>query len=255
MLLVPLATGAAVGLVDGGRALPLIPLTLAALALFWLRTPLESWLGTTPLRAQSGPELRLVRRTVAVLAAVSLLALTWLLRVAPLEDLWAIGGGAGLAFVAQAVVKKTWRQGRTAAQMIGAAGLSAVAPAALVAVTGRWAAVATSLWIANWLFSGNQIHFVQLRIHGARASGRAGKFAAGRGFLAGQLVLFALLAGACGLQWFPWSAALAFVQALVRGFGWFAGSSQPLVIRRVGFTELAHSIAFGALLVWGLAGA
>lgn len=67
MLLVPLATGSAIGLFAGGRILPLAPLILAALALFWLRTPVESWLGTAPLRALSGGEKRLVHRPISSL--------------------------------------------------------------------------------------------------------------------------------------------------------------------------------------------
>src|SRR5690349_4873943 len=53
MLLVPLVTGAAVGLLDGGRLAPVLLLLLAVLALFWLRTPVESWLGTNGIRAQT----------------------------------------------------------------------------------------------------------------------------------------------------------------------------------------------------------
>jgi hypothetical protein len=45
MLLVPLVTGAAVGLPAGGHVAPVLLLTTAALALVWLRTPFERWLG------------------------------------------------------------------------------------------------------------------------------------------------------------------------------------------------------------------
>src|SRR5271167_2875193 len=58
MLLVPLVTGAAVGLLAGGRIVPVLLLTMAALALFWLRTPVESWLGTSAVRVQTREELR-----------------------------------------------------------------------------------------------------------------------------------------------------------------------------------------------------
>ena len=42
MLLVPLVTGAGVALRDSDRILPLLLLLVAALTLFWLRTPVES---------------------------------------------------------------------------------------------------------------------------------------------------------------------------------------------------------------------
>jgi len=252
MLLVPLATGAATGLLAGGEFLPLVPLIVAALALFWLRTPVESWLGTTPMRAHTGAELRLVRRTALTLAALAVLALAEVFRSGRSGPLARIGAGAALAFLAQAFLKKVGRRARIAAQTIGAAGLCSAAPAAYVVAAGHWSATAAALWIANWLFAANQIHFVQLRIRGARAANRTEKLALGRGFLAGQAALIALLAAACGAGWFAWPAPLAFLPALIRGFGWFAAGPQPLAIRRLGWTELAHAAAFGILLVWGL---
>ena len=254
LLLVPLATGAAAGRLAGGQLLPVAPLAFAALALFWLRTPVESWLGTTPVRAKPGVELRMVRRMALALTVVSGIALWHALRTGPAQALGWIGGGAAAAFLAQTFLK-TARPARTAAQMIGAAGLSAAAPAAYVAATGQWSAMAGTLWIANWLFAANQIHFVHLRIHGSRALTRPEKLKAGRAFLAGQLALMALLALASGSPWFGWTAALAFVPALVRGFAWFAVRPAPLAIRTLGWTELAQSAAFAVLLIWGLAAA
>jgi hypothetical protein len=255
LLLVPLVTGAAVGLWSGGQTLPLVPLTIAALALFWLRTPVESWLGTAPMRAQPGAELRLVRRTAAVLAAVTALAVAWLFWDARNRGLAWIGAGAAIAFLLQALLKKAWRSARTAAQMIGAAGLTATAPAAYYVAAGHWSSAAWTLWIANLLFALNQIHFVRLRIHAARAATRAEKVSAGRGFLAGQLLLMIAIGMACGLGAFPWYGALAFLPLLVRGFAWFARKSAPLGIRALGFSELCYAIVFGVLLVWGVRGA
>src|ERR1019366_7623188 len=64
ILLVPLVTGAAVGLLRGGRVFPALLFTTAVVALFWLRTPVESWLGTSPVRAQTSQERRLVLRAI-----------------------------------------------------------------------------------------------------------------------------------------------------------------------------------------------
>ena len=68
MLLVPLMTGAAVGLLTGGRVAPVLLLTTAVLALFWLRTPVESWLGTSAVRIQTAQERRLVCSVILPLA-------------------------------------------------------------------------------------------------------------------------------------------------------------------------------------------
>jgi hypothetical protein len=153
---------------------------------------------------------------------------------------------AALAFLAQARLRKRWR---VAAQMIGAAGLTASAPAAFYLSTGHLSLVAWSLWAANLMFAANQIHFVQLRIHAAKLASRTEKLATGRSFLAAQLLLLAAVASGLGL--FRWYAAIAFIPALVRGFAWFATKPQPLAVRRLGWTELSLATLFGILLVVG----
>src|SRR5262249_12957555 len=102
------------------------------------------------------------------------------------------------------------------------------------------------------LFAINQIQFVQLRIHAARAVGRRGKLATGRGFLAGQIVLVAAILAACAAGAFPWYAALAFLPILMRGFAWFAARPAPLAIHAVGKSELLYACLFGVLLVIGI---
>jgi hypothetical protein len=252
LLLVPLVTGAAVGLRSGGPITRLVPLVIAALALFWLRTPVESWLGTAPMRAQPGGELRLVRRTAVMLAVLSLLALVWLFWDGRNPDLVWIGAVAAVAFVAQALLRKAWRNARIAAQIIGAAGLTSTAPAACYVASGHWSSAAWTLWIANFAFAANQIHFVQLRIHSAPAATKADKIFAGRGFLAGQFLLVIALGLACAFRVFPWYGALAFLPLLYRGFTWFARKSVPLAVRALGWSELGYALAFGVLLALGV---
>ena len=253
LLLIPLVTGASVGLL-GGNGWSLAPLTIAALALLWLRTPIESWMGTAPVRAHAAREIRLVRNTAVGLAAISASALVWLFWGGRNRILLWIGAAAGLAFVSQAIVRQCRGQNaRMAAQMIGAAGLTATAPAAYYAVTGTLGADAWFLWGANLLFAINQIHFVQLRIHAARAKNRGQKLLAGRGFLASQVILIALFAVICGLQVFPWYSALAFVPVLWRGFAWFTAEPRPLAVHTLGKSELGYACLFGVLLVLAMA--
>ena len=252
MLLVPLVTGASLGLLAGGRAVPLISLTAATLALFWLRTPVESWLGTTPIIAQPGRELQLVRRTALALSIVSAFALFSVFRGGANGQLWGFGATAALAFAAQAYLKKRWRPARIPGQILGAAGLSATAPAAYFVATGEWTSTAGALWAANLLFAINQIHFVQLRIHSCRAMTRAEKLAAGRGFLAGQACLVLLIGGLCQFHFLNCYAALAFIPVLLRGFAWFVSGPTPLAIRKLGWSELGYAALFGALLVAGM---
>jgi hypothetical protein len=252
ILLVPLVTGAAAGLLSGGRAWPLAPLSIAALALFWLRTPLESWAGTTPIRARTAEEIALVRNAVMLLSVVSLAALAWLFWGGQNWGLLWIGAVAGGAFLGQALVKRAGRSMRTAAQIVGAAGLTAAAPAAYYVVTGRLSAAAWSIWIANLLFAANQIVFVQLRIRAAHIASSSEKLALGRGFLAGQILLMVLLGAACSTHLFSWYAALAFAPVLFRGFAWFQSRSEKLAIHTLGKREMMHAGAFAVLLVVAL---
>jgi len=250
---VPLVTGATAGLLHGGSIPNLVPLCVVAVALFWLRTPIESWLGGTPVRARTPEELRLVRKAVLALSSVSAAGLVGLFWGGRNRGLIGIGSAAGAAFLIQVGVRSIWRSGRTAAQMVGAAGLTSTAPAAYSAVTGHLDAAAWSLWGANLLFAMNQIHFVQLRIGAARAANRHEKLAAGRGFLAGQLLLIAAVTEACLHHLFPWTAAAAFVPVLARGFGWFITPPKPLAIHALGKSELFYACLFGVLVVAGTA--
>src|ERR1035437_8859610 len=108
MLLVPLATGAVASLrsnANGGGALALF--IVAAMSLFWLRTPVESWLGTSPIKAQTKDERVFVLKVIAgigVLAVVSITALLW---NGHYLGLLTIGAIAGSAFAMQAGVKRS----------------------------------------------------------------------------------------------------------------------------------------------------
>src|ERR1035441_6097589 len=150
MLLVPLATGAVASLrsnVNGGGALALF--IVAAMSLFWLRTPVESWLDTSPIKAQTKDERAFVLKAIAgigVVAAVSIAALMWGGQV---RGLLTIGAVAGLAFAIQAGVKKLGRKGRMPAQIIGAVGLTSTAAGGYSVATGKLDRIAVALWLAN----------------------------------------------------------------------------------------------------------
>jgi len=251
MLLVPLATGSALGLLQGRRVATLPLLIVAALAILWLRTPVESWMGTSALRAQSEEERRIVKLAAVLLAAVAGAAVAGLFWGGRNAELLWLGSGAAISFGAQASLRSWGRKTRMLAQMIGAVGLTSTAPAAYYVVLGRLDGLALLLWAANWLFAVNQIQFVQLRIHSARAEGTLARLACGRWFLIVQSAVAAALVMAWRMGVAPGLALLAFVPAFVRSAAWFFGSSGPLVVRRLGWTELAHAVTFGILLVIG----
>ena len=251
LLLVPLATGGALGLLAGGSTLPLIALTISALALFWLRTPLESFLGTGLIRAQGQRERRTVGITILLLAAIAAAASAALFSKAPNRGLLLLGAIAVSAFLGQAILRKLSRGTRMLSQIVGTLGLTVTAPAAYFVATGTLDGTAWALWVANLLFAGDQIHFVQLRLRSTRATGWTQKLELGQNFFAGQLLLAAALIFAWRFSLIPALAALAFLPLLIRGTAWFFERQKPLLVRRLGWTELAHAIIFGIWLVAG----
>jgi YwiC-like protein len=250
ILLVPLVTGAFAARGVGDRLGPVLLFAVAALGLFCLRTPVESLLGTTPMRAQTPRERKAAASMIAGMAVISGVALAVLLWLGN-RGLLPVGLFAACAFAAQAGVKKLGRGARMPSQIVGALGLTSTAAAAYCIVTGRLDSNALVLWLANWLFASDQVHFVQLRIHAARASGWAERFAQGRVFFFGQVVMIIVVALFYWGGWLPRGAAVAFVPVSVRGFAWFFAKPRPLLVHRLGKTELAHAITFGVLLIVG----
>jgi hypothetical protein len=270
LLLVPLITGACLGLRENRNYLSPLLLLIAALSLFWMRTPLENLMGTSPLRAQTKGERRGVNAALAVLASFATLALLALLRHGNNLGLWSIALGAGLSFTAQALLKSfcrstPWRsrasvarparsaqsmlQLRMLAEIIGAAGLALSAPAAFYVVTGRFGATAWLVWLANLLFAGNQIHYVQLRIHNSRLTSLRARLAHGWTFAVGQSVIALALFVTCLSGLIPWLLLVAFVPILLRGYIYFLRPARPLVVRHLGWSELAQSLIFSILFV------
>ena len=249
MLLVPLATGAVAALrsnANGGGALALF--IVAAMSLFWLRTPVESWLGASPIKAQTKDERAFVLKVIAAIGVLAVVSITALLWNGQHLGLLTIGAIAASAFAMQAGVKKLGRKGRMPAQIIGAIGLTSTAAGAYYVAAGKLDRIAIALWLANWLFAADQIHFVQVRIRSSRAANLDEKMKQGLPFLLGQVGLIGVILAACRFGLFPVAMALAFVPVLFRGTLWFVRRHRPLDVHKLGFSELTHAVIFGALL-------
>jgi len=249
LLLVPMVTGAGVAFRESAHFVPALLLLVATLALFWLRTPVESLLGTSAMRAQTADERRAVASVIAVLVAVAALALGALLWAGQNPYLWLIGAAAGTAFVAQALLKKLGRQTRMLSEIVGTIGLTASGPAAYYLITGKFGAMAWMVWIANLIFAGDQIHYVQLRIHTARVEGFWAKLQRGWAFAGGQLAMTAVLTVACLSGLIPAIASIAFSPLLFRGWYYFIQKPGPLAVRKLGWNELTHALAFCVLFI------
>lgn len=248
MLLVPLVTGACVAARSGVSFGSLALFLIAALSLFWLRTPVEAWLGTSAIKAQSPPERSTVAKAFVAIGLVAGVAGLALFAAGYSRGLLTIGAVSVLAFAAQGIVKKAGRRGRMPAQVIGAIGLTSTAAGAYYVATGRLDQIAVALWVANWLFAGDQVHFVQVRIHSSRAVTVNQKLHQGYTFLTGQVALLGVVLVLCWLNFFPKLVVFAFVPVLLRGTLWFLRGRQPLDVHKLGFAELSQALIFGALL-------
>src|SRR5208282_4450184 len=71
LLLVPLFTGVVAGAASAQHIWPLLLFTIAALSLFWLRTPVESLMGAGSMTAHTSKE-----RWTALIASISLAGLS-----------------------------------------------------------------------------------------------------------------------------------------------------------------------------------
>ncbi len=248
MMLVPLATGAVIAARSAVNRAALVILVIAAMSLFWLRTPLESWLGTSAIKAQTDYERGLLTKAIVAIGAVAAGNVAALFWNGHNRGLLLIGAIAALAFAVQAGVRKLGRKGRMPAQIIGAVGLTSTAAAAYYVAAGRLDRTAIALWLANWLFAADQIHFVQVRIHSSRAETLSEKLRPGLLFLVGQTGLIGVIIIACRLGFFPAAIAIAFLPILLRGTIWFTRGRQPLDVHKLGYSELAQALLFGALL-------
>jgi hypothetical protein len=251
MLLVPLVTGAAAGNPPGDRIIWIILFAVVALGLFCLRTPVEAALGLSALRPQNDGERRLVHSFIIIYASAALIALTVLIFLAHAYGLLLIGAAAAIAFLLQAILKQLGRNTRMNAQLTGSIALSSTAAGAYYLATGHFGLVAIVVWLANWIFSADQIHFVQLRIHSARATTPGEKMRLGKGFLIHQAVYLLFLALIWRVGWLPGFLLIAFAPLFVRAIAWFFESPRQLQVRRLGISELVYAIVFGLLFIAG----
>lgn len=251
MLLVPLVTGAAAGNPQGERIIWIFLFAAVALGLFCLRTPLEAGLKISPLRPQNDGEQRLIHISILSYSSVACLALVILLQWAHAYGLLLLGAAAAAAFLLQAVLKRLGRETRMGAQLTGAIALSSTSAGAYYLATGHFGPTAAIIWLANWLFAADQIHFVQLRIHSARALTTREKFRQGKIFLLHQAASLLVLGLIWRAGWLPGLILMAFGPLFVRGFAWFLESPHPLQVHRLGVKELVYAVVFGLFFIAG----
>lgn len=250
ILLVSLITGAAVGLLSAANFVPLLWLTLAAIATFCLRTPIENSMPKSHLRPRTQAEWRWVRTAASGYILIGAFAGAMLWLDGPVRLIWMPAVAAFGLFALQAVVKRFGRAWRLTAEILAAFGMTLAAAIGYIVAAGKTGDLAVGLWLLNGLFAANQILYVQFRISEARDARNSSSLQRKRIFLASEAVtVLAILAGAW-TGWSPELALVAFLPLLLRGAIWsFRRGQTPLRIHRLGKTELAQAIVFGLILI------
>ncbi len=249
MLLVPLVTGATVAAGGSRNYIALTWFTIAALSLFWLRTPVESLLGASAMRVRNAEERRRVLIAIGLISLVSLFALISLFWRFQNLGLILVGIGAGMAFGAQAVLKNRGRNYRAIAQVIGSIGLTSTAASAYYVVTGKLDSLGLTLWAVNWLFASEQIEFVQMRILGARLENARDRFRRGKSYLVTLTAIIATITLLSIIEITPPLTIVAFVPPVIRAGAWFISKTSALNVHKLGWLELANAMVFALILV------
>jgi len=249
MLFVPMVTGAFVATGSGYAALGWF--TLSALSLFWLRTPVESLLGTSVIRVRTADERRAAMTAIAIIGGIALLALTALFWASEHLGLIVVGAIAGLAFVIQALIKRN-RKFRALAQIIGSIGLTSTAASAYYLVSGKLNVVAFLLWAINWLFAAEQIEFVQLRIRGSKLTTLDERLRRGTMYIATLVAIVCAIVMVAVAKLVPALAIIAFTPAILRSALWFTSRQTSLHVHKLGWMELGNSVLFATILILAL---
>ena len=248
-LLVPFLVGAAVTARVGadGRS-PLLPLALTligGLSAFLIRQPAAAWLRIRRGRA-SPADAPLAAGWSLGLAAVAGLCLAGLLALGRATLLWLVIPFAGVLLFYLAAS----RSGRAAlralwTELIGAAGLALMAPAAVIAAAGDLRPLAWALWGLMGAQNALGVLYVRLRLADTHARPADRTIVLG-GHAAGLVVV--VIAGL--LDWVPLPTTLPFVGFLLRAI-WVASKPRPIPdVRRFGFTEVGVELLSGAWIAF-----
>jgi len=156
--------------------------------------------------------------------------------VLPLLFVWKLWWLAGFGAVAAPLAfRRTERS--VVMQLLAVLGLTLTAPAAWYAATGK---LEYRLWLLNLLYFAGGVFYVKMHIATAMARKPAGRWPV--------VIYHGALAGI--LAW--WPVGLAFVPVIVRAFVGAVRVSPVLRIKRLGWTEVAYSLVFAAILVAAL---
>jgi hypothetical protein len=250
MWLLPLIIGAIAGAAHSGHfsRWALVWFSLATASAFLVYQPLEVLLGGSLFKARSSAEKQLVLGWVLLISLLGAMAAFDLVLLGRGRVLWF--AVLGIACFGIRIVLGQKRRFRVTRQILGALSLSSTAAAAYYVSAGFLDRRGLLLWIANWMFAAGQIEYVQFRVRTSAVNNREAKFSAALNLIAYHfgLLLFAFAATVRHLV--SPVFAIAFIPAALRILAWVMSKPTKIDFHVLGFSELAHSIAFSGLLLW-----
>ncbi|MCL4522788.1 MAG: YwiC-like family protein [Acidobacteria bacterium] len=245
MLLIPYLSAAAVA---GAWNVPVALCGALALGLFVLRGSAEQQGGWRALRM---PE--------HVALAIVLLAMAGALVMAyERTQLIGVAAAGGALYMMQEMLVRVHNEARTekrslAAELVGVMLLSLAAPAAWIAARGRLEAAGVQVWALNVLFFLGGVLYVKYRVRGLLAhrefSGWGERLAFAWPVFFYHFLLVAFLVSAIFLRELSWAVLLAFAPGILRANGLVFQLGEKFPIKRLGWMEVAHAVAFAGLLV------
>jgi hypothetical protein len=248
ILIVPFACASAVA---AGTGVPWLRYVAAAavclLSLFLLRGSLERYGSLRALRLPVHLAL-----AAAAAAGGGLLVFSWGRR-----ELLLLGAVALAFFLAQRLLMRSHpretEKRSLAAELLGVLLLSLSAPAATIAILGRLDARGALVWLLNALFFLGGVLYVKYRVRGVLAhrefSSLSERIAFAWPVFVYHLLLLVLLATAVVGASLPAMVLAAFAPAVLRAHGLLFHLGRRFPIKRLGWSEIAHSLLFAALLV------
>lgn len=245
MLLMPFTASMIAAGIWHAIMLPL--LLMALLALYMARFSLTQWLRFRLGRSQQGTLIWLFLYSGLGLLSGSILVLGY--------GLWALVPMAGLALLSLALyLFLVWkrRDRSSLAELLGVSTLTMSAWASFYTATGSLESTGLVLWLVCFLFFGSSVFYVKMKVETRSRSKNhltlKQKLVSGKGVVSYQALSLAAILSLIWSGLVPIATVVAFLPiTLQRAIG-IANLKKKPAIKRLGFTELGHSILFGLLL-------
>lgn len=238
---------------------PLLLCVATAVALFLLRGSVEAHRiqsrGTAPLARLFLLPAHLALAVFALAGGLTLLFVyqRWLIA--------AVGLAGLLLYAVQLLLiarhnEESSEKRSLAAELVGVVLLSLAAPAAWIAARGSLDADGARVWLLNAAFFLGGVLYVKFRVRGLLAHRQFHSWRERLQFAWPVFLYHALLLGflACLVVWRSLSAAvlISFLPGILRANGLFFQLGARFPIKRLGWTEIAHSLIFALLLIFAL---